>query len=108
MKNFKKCCYSLAVLAGLFTCIGTIYLLAYTHGYHNDLKGQMINSTTAVSAYENGPQALMSKEKPHVRRELELPKDECDNHCVSSWYRDAFTATLIISLVSLAGGLCCL
>ena len=61
-----------------------IYLLSYTHGFSNGLKEQMINSTDAVSSYENGLQALISEEKPHVRRELELPKDECNDQCVSS------------------------
>jgi len=90
--------------------VGTIYFLAIGHGYAMGVKEKMINSTnTTISGYENGIQSLISKEKPCVRRELpQLPEEECKNHCVASWYRDAFSITIIVSLIGVACGLCCL
>ena len=108
MKNVKKCCYTAVVLATLLVFVGTIYFLAYGHGYAIGVKEKMVNSTNnTISGYENGIQSLISKEKPRVRRQL--PEEEpCKNHCVASWYRDAFSVTMIISLIGVACGLCCL
>ena len=72
----------------------------------------MVNSTnTTMSGYENGIQSLISKENPRVRREILVPitgTEECKNNCVASWYRDAFSITMIVSLIGVACGLCCL
>ena len=115
MKTFKKCCYTAAVLAALIAFVGTIYFLAFTHGYAMSFKEKMLKSTetdgpqdliSGPPALISGPPALISK--PRMKRELELPKEECKDHCVSSWYRQAWIITMIISLIGLAGGLWCL
>ena len=108
MKTFKKCCYTAAVLAALIAFVGTIYFLAFTHGYANGFKEKMLKSTETDGPQDliSGPTALISE--PRMKRELELPKEECKDHCVSSWYRQAWIITMIISLIGLAGGLWCL
>ena len=96
------------MLAALIAFVGTIYFLAFTHGYAMSFKEKMLKSTETDGPQDliSGPTALISE--PRMKRELELPKEECKDHCVSSWYRQAWIITMIISLIGLAGGLWCL
>ena len=82
MKTFKKCCYTAAVLAALIAFVGTIYFLAFTHGYAMSFKEKMLKSTetdgpqdliSGPPASISGPPALISE--PRMKRELELPKE---------------------------------